>query len=506
MVDLRDILEAARHLNEEEKQVISKAYHFALQIHEGSLRLFSKERIDAHITRLGLILARLGMGGGVIAAGLLHHSLREGAVSREKLAAEFGETVARLVEGATKLSDLKYPPDVRHIESFRKLFVASAMDIRILILKLVDRLDSVRSFPELQQERRYQMARETMEIYVPLARRLGFQEMSREMEDLAFQYIEPEQYRELQKWLKKKQLERAHSIEKFQKSLWKQFAKADIRNVETDTRRKGVYSIYEKVHFYKKELEDIHDVLAIRVQVDTVEDCYRVLGIIHGKWRPLPGKIKDYIAFPKPNGYQGLHTTVFTGDGGIVEIQIRTREMHDRAEYGIASHFSYKEQKKNANDPYYSWLNKFLPSDSTNEKEEPFAYVPKWLRRIIHGDRMSGSENDHMTSLKSDFFQDRMFIFDQRGEVIDLPLHATPVDFAYELDAERANHLHGTKVNGKMVPISTELKSGDIVEIITKDSAHPTEKWHSYAKTMLAKNMIRRYLDSLPDNPMIEQS
>ena len=504
MVDLRDILEAARHLNEEEKQVISKAYHFALQIHEGSLRLFSKERIDAHITRLGLILARLGMGGGVIAAGLLHHSLREGAVSR-KLAAEFGETVARLVEGATKLSDLKYPPDVRHIESFRKLFVASAMDIRILILKLVDRLDSVRSFPELQQERRYQMARETMEIYVPLARRLGFQEMSREMEDLAFQYIEPEQYRELQKWLKKKQLERAHSIEKFQKSLWKQFAKADIRNVETDTRRKGVYSIYEKVHFYKKELEDIHDVLAIRVQVDTVEDCYRVLGIIHGKWRRTSRKNKDTSPSQKPNGYQGFIRRCLPETGALLKYKsVRGKCMSGRVRHCFS--FFLQRAKKNANDPYYSWLNKFLPSDSTNEKEEPFAYVPKWLRRIIHGDRMSGSENDHMTSLKSDFFQDRMFIFDQRGEVIDLPLHATPVDFAYELDAERANHLHGTKVNGKMVPISTELKSGDIVEIITKDSAHPTEKWHSYAKTMLAKNMIRRYLDSLPDNPMIEQS
>ena len=500
MLELRDILNVARRLNEGKKQIISKAYHFALQTHKDKLRLFSKERIDEHITRLGFVLAELGMSDEVIAAGLLHHTLREGAISRERLVAEFGKTITLLVEGATRLRDIKYTSDVGHIESLRKLFVASATDIRILILKLADRLDSERSFSNLEPERRYHMARETMEIYVPLARRLGFQKMSREMEDLSFQYIEPERYRELQKWLKKRQHERAHPLEKFHKSLLKHFAKAGMRNVETDTRQKGIYSIHEKIYFHKKELEDVHDVLAISVQVDTVEDCYRALGVVHAKWRPLPGKIKDYIAFPKTNGYQSLHTTVFIGDGDIIEIQIRTREMHERAEYGIASHFSYKERKKNTSDPYYSWLNQFLSFDKADEKEKSYSYVPKWLRHIIHGGSKDVSETDHITNLKSDFFQNRMFIFDPRGEVLDLPVHATPVDFAYELDAERAHHLHGAKVNGKMVPISTELRSGDIVEIVTRDSAHPTEKWHTYAKTVLAKKMIRQYLDSTADS------
>lgn len=496
MQSLQEILGATRMLTEEKKALIEKAYGFVMDLHKEQLRHYSTEPITVHATRVAFILAELGMPHETIVASLLHHATKEGSVSVQELSKEFGETVALLVDGATKLRNIKYQDEMGHLESLRKLFVASAKDIRILILKLADRLDSMRSLP-LNKEHHLRISKETMEIYVPLARRLGFQKMSREMEDLAFRYIEPEQYKRLYNWLVKQRKESAKLLAKSRKSLLKQLARSGLRNVETDTRQKGIYSIYEKVHFLKKELDDIHDVLAIRVQVDTVEDCYRALGVIHAFWRPLPGKIKDYIAFPKTNGYQSLHTTVFTGDGEIVEIQIRTREMHERAEYGIASHFSYKERGKDTNDPYYAWLNQFLPSDDSASKEKLYSYIPKWLKHILHGEPEVGSESDHLTNLKSDFFQDRMFIFDQRGEVIDLPRYATPVDFAYELDITLANHLHGAKVNGKLVPISTELKDGDIVELETKNSAHPTEKWLLYAKTVLAKQRIRQYLESI---------
>lgn len=320
------------------------------------------------------------------------------------------------------------------------------------------------------------------------------------MEDIAFRHLERGRYEKLAAWIKKKHRENKHPLERFRKSLLRHLAKAGLQNVETDMRLKGIYSIYQKVSVHRKELEDIHDVFAIRVQVETAEDCYRTLGLIHGTWRPLPGRIKDYIAFPKPNGYRSLHTTVFTGDGGIIEVQIRTHEMHLKAEYGPASHFAYKEGNKDLEDPQYSWFNQFFPPPPADEKSqlqlERQYHIPSWLRGVINLKSFITIQTDPASHLKSDFFQRRMFIFDRWGEVIDLPLHATPVDAAYEFDAKRASHLYGVKVNGKLVSIYTELKSGDMVEILTKESAHPTEKWHEHAKTILAKDMIRQYLDS----------
>ncbi|MSU56108.1 MAG: bifunctional (p)ppGpp synthetase/guanosine-3',5'-bis(diphosphate) 3'-pyrophosphohydrolase [Candidatus Taylorbacteria bacterium] len=495
MRSLQEILGATRMLTEEKKALIEKAYGFVMDLHKEQLRRYSTEPITVHATRVAFILAELGMPHETIVASLLHHATKEGSVPVEKLSDEFGEAVALLVEGATKLRNIKYQDEMGHLESLRKLFVASTKDIRILILKLADRLDSMRSLP-LNKEHHLRISKETMEIYVPLARRLGLQKMSREMEDLAFRYIEPGEYKKLHNWLTKVQKESAKPLEKFHKSLLKHLVKSGLLKVETDTRLKGIYSIYQKVLQRKKELDHIYDVLAIRIQVDTVEDCYRALGSIHAFLRPLPGRIKDYIAFPKPNGYQSLHTTVFTGDGRIIEIQIRTRTMHEQAEYGLASHLLYKELGTDAPTPSFSWFNQFFPVDDAGEKDTPYSYIPKWLRHIFQGKPADEVQADHLTSLKTDFFQSRMFIFDPRGEVVDLPMHATPIDFAYEFNAERGNHLHGAKVNGKLSPLDAELRNGDIVELITKDSAHPTEKWLQHAKTTLAKHHIKQYLES----------
>ncbi len=498
MRSLKEILSATKSLDEDKKEFIGRAYQFAVQIHKGQKRHYSTEPLDVHVTRVGLILAELGLAHETIAAGLLHHSMREGNITREMLAAGFGETVALLVEGATKLRDIKFSEKVRHIESLRKLFVASATDIRILILKLADRLDSMRHLFN-NKEHHYRIARETMEIYVPLAYRLGLRKITRELEDLAFSYISPQKYSELEKELKKRRKENELTLEKFRKTLLKNLAKSGIVNAETDMRLKSIFSVYTKMQKRDSDLGKIYDISAIRVHVNTMEDCYRALGVVHGIWRPLPGRIKDYIAFPKPNGYKSLHTTVFTGDGSVVEIQIRTHEMHEQAEFGLASHLAYKERGHGLKDPHYSWFDQFFPGPAStrerSEMAEKFPYIPQWLLNLVNL-KSFDSEEESAKHLQSDFFQHRMFIFDSRGDVVDLPVQSTPLDFAYELGAELGDHFQGAKVNGKMVSINTELQNGDIVEIQTKKSAHPTEKWLFYAKTALAKQHIKQYLES----------
>ncbi len=495
MRSLQEILTVTRFLTEEKKSLIEKAYIFVVELHKEQLRHYSTESITKHATRVAFILAELGMPTEMIIAGLLHHAIREGLVSTQTISKQFGTTVSLLLEGTMRLRDIRYQGEISHLESLRKLFVASAKDMRILVLKLADRLDTMRSL-QFAKEHQLRIAQETMEIYAPLARRLGLLRMSREMEDLAFKYISPQDYQSISVWVEKKQKEDTHPFDQFHKSLLKRLAKAGVHQIETDTRLKGIYSIYQKINRKKKEPELIYDLLAIRMRVDTVEDCYRSLGVIHTSWRPLPGRIKDYIAFPKPNGYQSLHTTVFTGHGGIIEIQIRTKSMHEEAEYGLASHLSYKEPARKNNVPYDSWLYQFLPPHKINSEKKYSFSAFEWLQKMVQDEHGDAKDADNFTSLRSDFFQYRMFIFDTHGEVVDLPIHSTPIDFAYEIGVTSGNHLYGAKVNGKLVHIDAELKNGDIVEIVTKQSSHPTVKWLLYAKTILAKKLIQEYLAS----------
>jgi len=487
------------------KSLVTKAFNFAQEAHKGQIRN-SGEPYFNHVFETAKILAELGLGKRTVSAGLLHDVLEDAGVTDEEFEQEFGKEVFFLVQGVTKLGKIRYTGEQRHVESLRKFFVAMSKDIRVLIIKLADRLHNMRTLEHVHPEKRYRIAMETMEIYVPLAYRLGIRKIKRELEDLAFKYALTDKYEEIKQLLKERRSDKERYLEKFQKNLLKAFAGEKVKDFNTDTRMKSLYSIYRKMISKERDIDKIYDISALRINVSSISDCYKVLGIIHGIWRPLPGRIKDYIAFPKPNGYQSLHTTVFTGDGGIIEIQIRTHEMHERAEYGMASHIAYKENDSSIEDPYYSWFKQFFPQP---EKEpiadevtsEKIKRIPGWVKELVDAQSYVTLPTEFIDNLKSDFFEHRMFIFDINGEVIDLPVDSTPLDFAYEKDIDEGNHFHGAKVNGKFVALNTKLRNGDIVEIITKKTPQVTEKWLEYCKTIKAKQQIRKALEeATPQN------
>ena len=488
--------------------LIEKAFETAERAHEGHLR-YSGDPHFIHVYETAKTLAELGMGPKTIAAGLLHDSIEDTDITEEELEKEFGSEVLFLVQGVTKLGHLRYRGAERHTESLRKLFVATSRDIRVLIIKFADRLHNIKTLEHLpDKNKQHRIAVETLEIYVPLAYRLGVRKIHRELEDYAFRQAYPEAYEETKQLLKKYSPEALKRLDKIHKSIRKALAKDGMTNIHTYSRIKGLYSLYKKLQ-RKKTIEKIYDIAALRVVVPNVSDCYKALGIIHGIWRPLPGRIRDYIAFPKPNGYQSLHTTIFTGDGGIVEVQIRTERMHREAEFGIASHLSYKEGfKRKTVNPNLLWLRHLIPytrsiDASEDEKAEHYAEVtanskemdiPQWLKLLASEQREAMEPNEFINQLKVDFFERRIFVFTPKGDVIDLPVDSSPIDFAYAVHSEIGDHTSGAKVNGKMVSLDTPLKNGDIVEILTKTSSKPTSKWLEFSKTSLARRHIRNTL------------
>ncbi len=499
MTDLNELLSLIKYPSKEKVDLITKAYHYAEKAHLPQKR-YSGEPYFIHVVETAKILAQLGMGRRTISAGLLHDVLEDAGIGEEEFEKEFGSEILFLVQGVTKLGTIRYKGEERHIESLRKFFVAMAHDIRVLVIKLADRLHNMRTLDHVPQEKRRRIALETMEIYVPLAYRLGIRKIKRELEDLAFKHIEPEKYEEISQLLKNRGSKQADALEKFKKSLLKALAKENVLNVATDYRLKSFYSIYKKVTDKQRDIDRIYDIYALRINVDSIADCYKVLGIIHGTWRPLPGRIKDYIAFPKPNGYQSLHTTIFTGDGGIIEIQIRTHEMHEKAEFGLASHAAYKENDLEINPN--SWIKQFFtPETKSSQKniidEKRVGHIPDWIKELVDVQSYVNVPTQFMNNLKSDFFEHRMFIFDRKGEVIDLPIGSKPLDFAYELNPEIGNCFYGARVNGKFIPIDTELKNGDIVEIITKKTPQVSLNWLDYCKTSNAKRHIKEALATL---------
>jgi guanosine-3',5'-bis(diphosphate) 3'-pyrophosphohydrolase len=497
MTRLQNLLNFVWYPSKEKIDLITHAYHYAKHAHAGQKR-YSGEPYFNHVVETAKILAELGMGRRTICAGLLHDILEDAHISSFQLEKEFGKQITFLVKGVTKLGAIRYTNEKRHIESLRKLFVATSHDIRVLIIKLADRLHNMRTLQHVPKEKQERIARETMEIYIPIAYRLGMRKLKREMEDLAFKYIEPEKYKEIQKAVKKRKLKKEEQLDKFKHTLIKALVKEKIPHVKTDTRIKSLYSIYRKMEEKQRtNIDKIYDIHALRVHVDTISDCYRVLGIIHGIWRPLPGRIKDYIAFPKPNGYQSLHTVVFTGDGLMLEVQIRTHDMHKNAEFGIAGHLSYKSKDEELEDPNFSWFKQFFPQPPKNFKLDrlKFPHVPQWITELVDVQSYVTMPTEFMHNLKSDFFQQRMFIFDPQGDVIDLPVGSSVIDYTYSMDAKRGNKLSGAKVNNKkVVSLETILKNGDIVEIETHKTAHPTIKWLSHCKTAKAKKGIRQYI------------
>ena len=463
-----------RSFNESDKAVLIKAYNFAAKAHADQKR-DSGEPYFYHVFETAKNLVRLGMDAKTIAAGFLHDTIEDTNITEQELQKEFGEEITLLVKGITKLSNIKYRGDERHVESLRKFFLAMASDLRVVIIKLADRLNNVGTLQYKIPEKQKRIALETIEIHAPLANRLGMGKLKGELEDAAFPYAYPKEYMETEEILKEKRGLFEKYLTEVSEKLKKELEKNKIKFVEINYRIKHKYSLYKKLLKYDMDIEKIYDIVALRIVVDTVEECYRVLGLVHSMWNPLPGRIKDYIAVPKPNGYRSIHTTIFTGLGGVAEIQIRTKEMHAEAAYGIAAHFAYKESrnKKGQDDKSkFKWI----------EELKELKYSPDDPKKFI----------DH---LKMDFFNNRIFIFTPKGDVIDLPEDSTSIDFAYSIHSDIGDHIFGVKINNKMSQIFTKLKNGDIVEIITNKNSKPSYKWLEYAKTSLAKKHIKSYLE-----------
>lgn len=504
MVTAKEIIEAmSTPPSPEDKTLIERAYNFAAEAHKDQKR-FSGEPYMVHLSRVARSIAELGMGAKTIVAGLLHDTIEDTGVDPETIEKEFGKEILFLVEGVTKLGHLKYRGTERHRESLRKLLVATSKDTRVLIIKLMDRLHNMRTLEYVPKEKQQRIALETLEIYAAIAHRLGMGVVRKELEDLAFQYAYPEEFENAKRVLTEKTQETEGRLEDMLRMLKKELAKEGIINFQSDFRVKGLWSLWQKLKRKEGDVGKVYDIAAIRIVVEDIATCYRVLGLVHNLWQPLVGKIKDYIAFPKPNGYQSLHTTVFSGDGGIVEVQIRTKEMHREALYGIAAHVTYKEQVGvgNGRGSSFEWIRSLIPGFGRKAtkavaevKEQPrygSASTPEWLQNLSEHE---AEDPDFDTILKTDLFSHRVFVFTPRGDVVDLPTQASPIDFAYAIHSDVGDHVFGAKVNGKMVPLNTVLHNGDIVEIETRKSSHPTKKWLDFTKTNLARRHIRNALD-----------
>lgn len=474
-----------------DSKLIQKAKEFAEKVHKGQTRKNGEPYFN-HLLATAKNLEEMGMSDTTVVAGLLHDTIEDVGVDPETIEKEFGKEVRFIVEGVTKLGHIRYRGVDRHNESLRKLFVAMSEDIRVIIVKLCDRLHNMETLEFVPKEKQERIARETLEIYAPIAYRLGIRKLSKKLEDIAFSYVYPKEYKEITDLMKKKRESESEILEDFRKSVSKILATNGIKKFKTDYRIKSIYSLYKKYLRRNKDIDKIYDIAAIRVLLQNTEDCYKVLGIIHANWQPLPGKIKDYIAFPKENGYQGLHTTVFTGKGSVAEVQIKTEEMQRESEYGIASHIGYKSN--NQHHIGIEWIKKILPSfiakDGKNVDMEK-TDVPKWIRELVSFQKSHKNTEEALSDIKEDFLNTRIFVFTPKGDVIDLPLNSSPIDFAYSIHSDVGNTMSGVKINGKMSAIDTILKSGDIVEIITKKNGKPNRKWLEHAKTALAKKQIK---------------
>lgn len=489
-----DIVQSMKSATAEDREIIRRAYDFA-EVAHGDEKRKSGEPYIVHPHAIAVYLAEIGMDRDTIVAGILHDTTEDTDTEPEEIEKEFGKTVRFLVDSVTKLSKLKYRGLERHVESLRQLLVATASDIRVIIIKMADRLHNMRTIEYVTPtEKRERIARETMEVYVPIAERLGMGTIKAELEDLAFAVLEPKRYEELTHLIEEKKKEFSNRIDEDIKDLKKTLAQNGMRTFRTEYRVKGVHSFARKaLKKYGDDINNVYDLFALRVIMKNTEECYRVLGIIHGLWRPIPGKVKDYIAFPKPNGYRSIHTTIITRRGVTIEVQIRTGDMHRDAQYGVASHFNYKENRKNRGQSTITWIRNLLPS-LKKQKDENDIDAPQWLKDLSRAEQEHPETETFKDILKKDFFAERIFAFTPKGDVIDLPMEATPIDFAYSIHSDLGDTMVGAKVNGKLVAYESALKNGDVVEILTKDTAHPNKKWLEHAKTVGAKTHIRSAL------------
>ena len=476
-VSIDDIIQKMKkNKGKSDLKLIRRAYDFAKEKHGDQLRK-SGEPYIIHPMQVAYILADLGLDDSTVCAALLHDVVEDTEVTKEDLAREFSEEIEQLVDGVTKLSTLKYTSaEEEQVENYRKMFLAMGRDIRVIIIKLADRLHNMRTLKYLSRERQLANAHETMDLYAPLANRLGIYSLKWELEDLAFKYLYPEEFKKIVDGIDKKRNERLEFIDKIMDEIRVELKKQKI-NAEITGRAKHLYSIYRKMQRDGKNLDQIYDLFALRILVDSVKDCYAALGVVHDLYNPMPGRFKDYISVPKPNMYQSLHTTLIGAKGTPFEVQIRTWDMHRIAEYGIAAHWAYKE------------ANRFKKSTVVVQEDKL-----SWLRETLEWQKDMQDPQEFLNTLKTELFEDEVYVFTPKGEIKVLPRGATPIDFAYNIHAEIGHHMVGAKINSKMMPIITQLKNGDIVEILTSEQTKgPSRDWLKFIKSTTAKNKINSW-------------
>ena len=470
--------------DDKDKKLILEAFYFAKAAHQGQKRLSGEDYI-VHPLRATLILSHLNVDAKSIVACLLHDVIDDTNVSLEKLEEKFGEEVSFLVKGVSRLGKIRLPKQHLEIgpiekrsektidfeaENLRRMFFAMAEDIRVIIIKLADRTHNMETLEFIPEEKQKRIALETMEIFAPIANRLGIQTIKTKLENLAFPYLYPKEYQWLIENIRERHLEAKKYLEKEKLLLEKGLREESVDFVKIQSRLKSYFSLYQKLLRYEMDFDRIRDLVALRVIVKDVKTCYEVLGLIHKIWRPIPGRIKDYIAFPKPNGYQSLHTTVFCKDGKIIEVQIRSEEMHEIAERGICAHWATKE------------------GIDLKKRGERFS----WVKELANWQKESPTGQEYLNDLKIDFFKNRIFILTPKGDIIDLPEGACPIDFAYAVHSEIGNHCVGAKINGKIIPLSNKLKNGDVVEILIDKNRKPSKDWLKFVKTGMARSHIKR--------------
>jgi len=486
MITIEDVIKNAKlNIDSRREALIRSAYQTALSAHAGQKRKSGEDYIQ-HSLHTALNLAKIGMGSKTISAGLLHDVPEDTKVTLEEIEKKFGSEIAKMVDGVTKLGKIKLrgTKEENYLENLRKMFLAMAEDIRVVLIKLADRLHNMETLESLPPEKQERIARETLEVFAPIANRLGIGEIKVRLEDLAFKFLDKENYQYVSNILAEEKEEMKKYIDIMIADIRKELAKEKITVIDIYGRSKHFYSLFQKLKKHNMNIDEIYDLAGIRIIVPEIVNCYETLGIVHKKYRPLVGRIKDYISLPKPNGYQSIHTTIFGPEGNFLEIQIRTKKMHDEAEFGIAAHWIYSEKKKS--------LKSFFFREKAKVPEKEIAWV-KQLREWQN--ELGKDDKELLESLKIDFFKNHIFAFTPQGDIIDLPEEATPIDFAYKVHSEIGDRAMSARVNGKIVPLDYKVKNGEVIEIVTsRDHKNPSRDWLRFVKTSAAKSHIKKFM------------